>query len=238
MTDDFDTFGYPDFDIDDLDPFAGFDAAGDEIELETSRQLSRPKSHAKKAAKREFINGLKKQALTELIPSLPPPDVDLYVIGNGAGAEQRHGLNPQAFDFGSFIPHLVEMLGGQGCTAYVSSWTMNENHVKNMGQMLNDGRLEYLTVCSDPYFQRRTPSIYAQLVTAIQRHAPRARYLAFKNHVKVIALANADNTRFCTITGSANLSAQPRCEQYVLTTAPDVYRFFVDEFFGEMFNGR
>lgn len=34
--------------------------------------------------------------------------------------------------------------------------------------------------------------------------------------------------------GKANLSAQPRCEQYVLTTAPDVYQFFRDEFFEAM----
>lgn len=64
--------------------------------------------------------------------------------------------------------------------------------------------------------------------------ARRQRFMAFKNHVKAIAIQHGDS--YCTITGSANLSAQPRCEQYVLTTSPDVYRFFVAEFFEAMFH--
>ena len=225
-----------DFDFPDLpDLFGPLD---DAPEYETVRQLAAPRRYARRVAKRVFINGLKKEALTELIPTLPPPDVDLYVMGNGSGAEIRHGLNPQAFDFGTFIPHLVDMLGAQGCTAYVSSWTMNENHIKSMGAMLDDGRLANLTVFSDPYFARRTPANYAQLMTIVQKHAPRARYLSFKNHVKAICITSADAQRFVTVTGSANLSAQPRCEQYVLSTAPDVFQFFVDEFFEAMINAR
>ena len=222
------------FDLNDLDLNALDIFSLSDTEYETSRQLAAPRRYARKVARRQFINGLKKEALTDLIPVLPPPDTDLYVIGNGAGAEIRHGLNPQAFDFGTFIPYLVDMLGGEGCTAYVSSWTMNENHIKAMGAMLDDDRLARLTVLADPYFQRRTPSNYAQLIHIIQQHAPRARYLSFKNHVKCIALSNAAGTQFCTITGSANLSAQPRCEQYVLTTDPGVYGFMVNDFFEVM----
>lgn len=202
-------------------------------ELETTRQLDQPKLHYCRNAKREFVSGLKREALNQLIPELPTPDTDLYVIGNGAGAEIRHGINPLAFDFGSFIPHVVKMLGNHRCTAYVSSWTMNRQHVKTMLEMLDDGRLVELTCVTDPYFKRREAAIAAELINGLlDRHQ---RFLAFKNHVKCIALSNpAGNT--CVITGSANLSAQPRCEQYVLTTAPDVYQFFRDEFFEAMFD--
>ncbi len=221
---------------DDLDfSWLEADPFGAETELETSRQLATPVTHARREAKRAFVNGLKKQALDELIPALPPPDVDLYVIGNGAGAEIRHGINPLAFDFGTFIPHIVGMLGDRDCTAYVSTWTMNENHVKAMIAMLDDGRLQTLTVFTDPYFSRRTPPIYAQLVNGLSRYPGRGRYLAFKNHVKALCIASPDG-RTCVITGSANLSAQPRTEQYVLTTAPDVYAFFVENFFLAMLN--
>lgn len=202
-------------------------------ELETTRQLPTPRRMARRAAKREFINGLKRQALNELIPQLPPPDVDLYVIGNGAGAEIRHGINPLAFDFGTFIPHVVKWLG-TGCTAYVSTWTMNRNHALNLIEMLDDGRLARLTVLTDPYFKRREAAVCAELILGLQRYPGRTRFLAFKNHVKAICIANADATRFCTITGSANLSAQPRCENYVLTSAPEVYRFFVEHFFNSV----
>ena len=207
------------------------------IELETARQLKKPLLHERRAAKREFISGLKREALNQLIPVLPPPDTDLYVVGNGAGAEIRHGINPLAFDFGSFIPHIVEQLGGTNCIAYISTWTANLNHVKTLIDMLDDGRLAALTMATDPYFKTREAAICNQLITGILRHSPRARFLAWKNHTKLICISNADQTRFCTVTGSANLSAQPRSEQYVLTTAPDVYRFYVSEFFEVMFNG-
>jgi hypothetical protein len=211
----------------DADPFVG---EGDE--LETTRQLATPRTYARRNTKRHFVNGLKKEALNELIPMLPPPDTDLYVIGNGAGAEVRHGINPQAFDFGSFIPHIVDRLGGRECTAYISTWTMNRQHTKTMIEMLADGRLQALTVVTDPYFKRREAAVAAELITGLQQRG--GRFLAFKNHVKAICISNAAG-QCCTVTGSANLSAQPRCEQYILTTAPDVYQFFVSEFFEVMF---
>jgi hypothetical protein len=208
-----------------------FDWLKDDYTTETARQLKRPLVYARREARRQMINGLKRQALTDLIPELPPPDTDLYVIGNGAGAEIRHGINPQAFDFGSFLPVVVRMLGDQGCTAYVSTWTMARQHSLTMLAMLDDGRLSALTVATDPYFRKREAAICAELVDGLQQRGQ--RFLCWKNHVKAICISSPDN-RYCTITGSANLSAQPRCEQYVLTTAPDVYHFFRDEFFEEM----
>jgi hypothetical protein len=227
-----------DLNFDWLDNGGAFDDEGSE--LETSRQLRNPIKTFRRARRKEFINGLKREALNQLIPELPPPDVDLWIVSNGSGAEVRHGINPLAFDFGSFIPHIVRMLGDKDCEAYVSSWTMNENHVKSMIAMLDDGRLSKLTVFADPYFARRTPPIYAQLVTGLQKHGARGRYLAFKNHVKCIAIrhdapSSADITA-CTITGSANLSAQPRAEQYVLSTDPNVCLFFIRDFFEVMLN--
>lgn len=199
-------------------------------ELETPRGLSKPQLHYRKQARRQFISGLKREALNELIPELPPPDTDLYVIGNGAGAEVRHGINPLAFDFGSFLPVCVGYLG-TGCTAYISTWTMNRGHCKTMLEMLDDSRLSALTVITDQYFKRREAAIAAELINGLIDRGQ--RYLAFKNHVKCIAISAPDG-RTCTITGSANLSAQPRCEQYVLTTAPEVYAFFRDAFFEAM----
>lgn len=224
--------------MDDLDNFDWLDDTpfGDETELETARQLPRPLVHARREAKRQFVSGLKREALTELIRELPPPDTDLWIVSNGSGAEKKWhsgGIDVQAFDFGSFLPVLVKMLGDRDCIGYVSTWTMNETHAKSMVAMLADGRLAALAVFTDPYFSRRTPAIYAQLVTGLQRYPERARYLAFKNHVKCIALANPDG-QTVVIVGSANLSAQPRTEGYVLSTAPDVYQFFRDEFFEAM----
>jgi len=201
--------------------------------LSTAEQLATPRRKLKQAAKRRMINGLKKEALSDLISELPPPGTDMYIISNGAGAEIKHGINLQAFDFGTFLAVVAGMLGA-GCIAYISTWTMNRNHALNMISMLDNGELSQLTIFTDPYFQKREPAVAAVLIEGVLKHGKPNRYLAFKNHCKIIALSDKSGENFCTITGSANLSAQPRCEQYVLTTSPDVYRFFINEFFEAM----
>lgn len=216
------------FDFLDSDPFS----APTDTELETARQLEKPLVKRRgNVAKREFTVALKREALTEIIPTLPPPDTDLWIVGNGSGAEIRHGTNPLAFDFGNFLPVIVSMLGDVGCTAYVSSWTMNRTHVHSFLAMLADGRLSALTVFTDSYFKRRESAIANELISGLLDAGQ--RFMSFKCHAKVIAIAAPDG-RTCVITGSANLSAQPRAESYVLTTAPDVYQFFRDEFFEAM----
>lgn len=228
----------PDTGGDDLSWMFSDDAPGGNREIETARQLSSPKVYARREAKRQFVSGLKREALTELIPALPEPGTDLYVVGNGAGAEQKRapgGIAAQAFDFGSFLPVCVGYLGGVSCTAYISTWTMNRGHALTMLEMLDDGRLSALTVCTDPYFKRREAAVAHELISGLMDRGQ--RFLAWKNHVKCIAIEAPDG-RTCTITGSANLSAQPRCEQYVLTTAPEVYRFFRDDFFHAMIDAQ
>lgn len=221
--------------MDDLfDDLSWLGIDGDTEDLQTVDQLLTPKVSARTVARRTFINGLKKQALNQLVPELPPPDTDLYIIGNGSGAEIRNGINQFAFDFGTFIPHIVQMLGNKNCTAYVSSWTMNRYHVKALLELYDTQALTKITVVSDPYFKTREAAICNELITGLLSRGQ--RFLAFKNHVKCIAISAPDG-RCCTVTGSANLSAQPRCEQYVLTTSPDVYQFFAVEFFEAMVNG-
>jgi hypothetical protein len=109
---------------------------------------------------------------------------------------------------------------------------MNRQHTKTMLEMLKDGRLSALTVFTDPYFKRREAAIANELITGLLT-IPNGRFMCFKNHTKIIALAAPDG-RTCCISGSANLSAQPRAEQYNLSTSPDLYRFYRDEFFETM----
>lgn len=220
--------------FDDMDWMSDF-LSGETSDLETTEQLARPKVHLHKAEKRRFINGLKQEALTELLPTLPDTDTDVYVIGNGSGAEIKHGINAQAFDFGTFIPHVVNLMGNRECIVYVSTWTMNRNHGLTFLEMVDDKRIAQMTLITDSYWKRRESAVANEVISGLMARGQ--RYLAFKNHVKSIAIQAPDGTT-CVITGSANLSAQPRCEQYVVTTAPDVYRFFVDEFFEAMFDAR
>jgi hypothetical protein len=226
MFDDFDTS----FDFSLIDADLAPDASRT---VETSEQLSKPKRYRREnVARREYLNGLKKQALTALITELPPPDVDLYILSNGSGSTYKHGREALAFEFGHFLSVLCSMLGGKGVTCYVSTWTMARAHALNMLAMLDSGELASLSVMTDPYFKRRESAVANTLITGLLARGQ--RFVAFKNHVKAAILASADGTRMVSVVGSANLSSQPRAENFTLSTDPGLYRFLRDEFFEEM----
>lgn len=218
-------------DFDDLLP--DLDLPDDNLFV-THEQVSINIRHERRAAKREFAIGLRHEALIDLVPSLPPPDTDYLIISTGDGAQGRHGRKHGHFDFGDFLPHAVNLLGGAGCTAYVSTWCCNSDHVQTMLELLQTGQVDRFTFFSDPYFQSRTPAIAAQLLTGLQAFPDRARFKLFKNHCKIIAVASADRQRFCTVTGSANLNMQMRAEQYHLSTGRDVYDWITSAFFETM----
>lgn len=207
-------------------------------EFISHRQLAKSIRHERKAARREFVAGLRHEALIQLIPTLPPPDTDLWIVSTGDGAQGMAGTKREkSFDFGDFIPHVVSMFGA-GCDVFVSTWTANHEHVTRLAEMLKTGEIARLTFLSDPYFQQRTPAIAAALFFALADYPDRARYKLLKNHCKVICIRDAAQTRYCSITGSANLNMQPRAEQYNLSTAPDVYNFLTEQFFEAMLRQR
>jgi len=199
--------------------------------IQTGETLGRPKVLTKTVAKRHLISGLKRQAISKLIPTLPPPDTDLYVIGNGAGTRAIMAEQDEAFDLGTFLYHLVDLLGGDGIQAHISTWSMNPNHAHGLIDLLDTGGFQSLVVMSDPYFPRVKPEAANILILGMQKH--KQPFITFKNHLKAICLKAPDD-RTVSITGSANLSWQPRTENYNLTTSPDVYDFYIREYFNVM----
>ena len=110
------------------------------------------------------------------------------------------------------------------------------DHALALIDALDTGLLKSLSVLSDRSFQGRKGAIAATLIEGLQQRGQ--RYKTFPNHAKVRALVSSDNTRFCVVFGSANLSQQPRAENYVLTTDPEAYHFVVNEFFESIFHAR
>lgn len=177
-------------------------------------------------AKYEMINGLRREALTELITELPASDTTLYILSNGAGAERQDGSDRLIFDFGAFVPVLVDLVGA-GCDLYISTWTINRRGALALANMLRTGKAKRLTIAVDQYFNKRAPHIAKILFDAI-RETGRGDYVTFRNHAKVLVIEGSVSV---VITGSANLSSQPRVEQYTLTTNPDVANFFKKNLF-------
>lgn len=213
-----------------------FSLADDGDELETVRGLDKPLLFARQAAKRQTIAAQKQENLARLIPTLPPPDTDLIILGTAEGKESaRTGLiDSGAFDFGSFIPHGVELLGNQGITCYASTWVLNRQHVEMFCDLLDSGRLAALYVLSDPFLKRRhTAAVYGQLVTVIQARPP-SRIKLFPNHAKILAMCDPVQSRFLSVQGSSNLTAVQRVENYHVSSVPEVYHFYRTQFFERM----
>lgn len=206
---------------------------GNTPQIDSIHQLDSARLLTVKGRKREYRAALAKEALTRIVPELPPPDTDLWIIGNGSGSEINNGrINPDAFSFGDFIPHLVSMLGDRDITLYVSTWSMALPHALKILNLLDTGQVGRCAVLTDQYFRRREQAICNQLLTGLLSRGQ--RFATFKNHCKILALSNpAGNT--AVIMGSSNLSAQPRAENWTLSTAPDLYEWVVREFFEYMF---
>lgn len=212
-----------------LDDDFNFEDDGD---IQTAKTLKSVLRLERKTEKRRFMNDEKRLALAELMPELPPPDTDLFIITSGLGAEANRGVISKSPDLGTFIPHIVELLGNKDCFAYISTWICNQWHAQTMLELVDSGRVKSLCFFSDPYFMQRSPAIATPLVTGLIERGQRVKL--WKNHTKILALANADESRTCVVMSSANLSAQPRAESLNISTAPDVYFWLKNDFFEKM----
>lgn len=228
-------------DIDDtLAEGDSFDWLDEDYSLETSEALNSPAVYARRVARRRGIMADKEQNLAQIVTALPPDDTDLFIIGSAEGREHsRTGhITAGSFDYGSYVGHCINLLlaetgEGGGVVLYVSTWVMNRDTVLMFADNLRAGRLASLHVLADKFLKRRhTSAIYAQLVELIQAH-PGSRIRLAPNHCKILCMSVAG--RYVSITGSANLSAVARTEQYNLSTAEAVYRFYVDQFFEPIF---
>lgn len=185
----------------------------------------------KQKSKYQFVNGLRKQTLNQLIPALPEPGTDIYLLSNGAGAERKNGSDRGVFDFGAFVPYLVDMVAPDGgAHVYISTWTMNRRAADALVKMIKQDEISQLVVCVDQYFNKREKELASYLCEAMIQCGDQHRYFTFRNHAKVICVSGPDAPT-ATVTGSANLSSQPRIEQYILSTSPLVYEFFVENLF-------
>jgi len=152
-------------------------------------------------------NKLQLDKLAEICPEIPAVGESLHLIANGK------------YDFWTWTPHLVTLMKGHASDFYCSTWTMNRKNAVEMLEMFDAGKLGHLNLLTGLYFKRRETAVYATVMEGIQKR--RGRYIAFRNHAKVLLLQQGST--FLTVEGSANLTANPRLEQYILTNDRGVY---------------
>jgi len=202
------------FDLDMVPDPEAFPFDEDEPPLERARKIelqSRIRTSRLRIKAREK-NDIKLDELNEIFPRLPNKRESVHIVSSGN------------FDFWTFIPLLLERLGGHVDEAYISTWTMSRNHVLDMLDLLDSGAFGTLTILTGIYFKTRETSVYAQLVEGLAKR--KARWVGFRNHAKVTLLRN--KTHNLALEGSANLTANPRVEQFVLTNHEALYQFHRD----------
>lgn len=217
-----------------------FDWLDEGYSLESPIALENPLILARRVSRRQTVMAEKEQNLARIVTALPPLDTDLFIIGAAEGKEHsRTGhILANAFDFGSFVGHCISLLLAEtgkpgGVTLYVSTWIWNRDFNQMVSDMLTDGRLYAVHILGDKFVKRRhTSAIYAQMVEIITAHPP-SRLKLSPNHCKILCMTVGG--RYVSVTGSANLSAVARTEQYHLSTSGDVFRFYVNEFFEPIF---
>lgn len=134
--------------------------------------------------------------------------------------ETIHVISDAKYDFFNVIMAAAK-LTAPVLDFYGSTWTMSKYNVQDLLGALETGVIQNATILTGTYFKRRESSVYAQLVTGLAKY--NQRYNAFINHTKVALLRSED--AYIVFEGSANFTANPRLENYIICNNKELYEF-------------
>jgi hypothetical protein len=161
--------------------------------------------------KERFARIKREQALADVVTDPP------------AKGESIHILSGSKFDYWTWVPHMLGWLGGRADALYCSTWTLSRPNAVELLQLWDKGCFDDVAFLTGLYFKRRETAVYSFLLEGIQSR--RGRYRALLNHAKVLLLHSAKRRMWLTVEGSANLTANPRLEQYVVTNCHELWQF-------------
>lgn len=149
---------------------------------------------AKAKLKNKLVLGTAGETLEKLIPKLEKEEVvHLPSYGN--------------WSFHHMIKHILSLTGA--ADVYLTSWTISEQPVKELLQLLDNGVIQDLKCLFDSRVPKQCPNAYQ-----IAQH----RFAQLKLchiHAKVAVIINEEYQ--ITINSSANLSRNDAIEAYVIT---------------------
>jgi hypothetical protein len=161
-------------------------------------------------AKRSTLRVTQKENLRDVIQTPP------------RHGEQIHVVSANKFDFWTWVPVMTDWIG-KADRLYVSTWTTNRVNTRNMFELWDAGKIGTSDWLVGLYFKRRETNVYAMLLEGLAKRGGRIR--AFETHAKVVLLNNKRRNTWLTIEGSANMTANPRLEQYVITNDKRLWTF-------------
>ena len=133
----------------------------------------------------------------------------IHIVGNGT------------FDYFTLVRHLISLAEQPSKVFYFATWTMSHNNVTQIINLFDEGLIGSINALTGDYFRTRESAIYGALATACQARGQ--RLFANKNHAKVTLLQFGED--YIVIEGSANFTANPRIEQYVISNHEGLFHF-------------
>ncbi|HIH03795.1 MAG TPA: hypothetical protein HA263_08105 [Methanoregulaceae archaeon] len=180
----------------------------------------------RRARKMKAISAMKREALADVMPTLPEPGYSYHIVSNGA------------FDYWSWIPVMAGYMG-HVAEFYGSTWTLNRLNAAELLGLIDAGTVATASVITGLYFRRREPAVYSLLHTGMAERGMRC--VGIENHAKVALLGNAETDTWIVVEGSANWTANPRIEQNVVSNDRELFEFhrgWMEEAIGRTCAGR
>ncbi len=142
-----------------------------------------------------------------------------------ATGESVHVVSGAKFDFWTWVPVMLQWIG-RSESLYCSTWTLSRANAVELFEVWDAGKIGLAHFLTGTYFKRRETAVYSLLLNGIRQRG--GRYRAFQNHAKVLLLDAPAGGQWIVVEGSANLTSNPRTEQYVITSDRALWEFHRD----------
>jgi hypothetical protein len=170
-------------------------------------------------SKIQTMERLKREQVNKILDSLPTPGESIHIVSNGS------------FDYFTIVTELVKLMDTTGINFYFSTWTMSHAHVMTILEMYDAGTFANVNALTGEYFRSREAAVYHILDNGLASRGQ--KLFCNKNHSKVTILEK--DPFFIVVEGSANYTANPRIENWVLSNSPELVNFHKD-WFNELIN--
>lgn len=193
-----------------LDGSVFFDSLLGDVASDETTETPTPRS-IRLRAKRATLRVRQRENLREPVDAVPAPGEALHVV------------SANRFNFWTWVPVLVDLIGATD-EFYCATWTANFQSVREFFELWDAGKIRSTAgFCLGTYFKRREPVVYTKLAEGLAKRGGWIK--AFETHCKVVLLNSPERDVYLTIEGSANLTANPRLEQYVVSNDRALWEF-------------
>ena len=189
-------------------PYRVAEMMGHRSRIETDG-LTNPRIHRQRA-RQKHLNALKLRNAAETLAVLPVVDECFHIVSAGN------------FDFFNYLPHAMNLIGGQNFVVYISTWTMNRANALAILDLIDAATIKHMSLMTGLYFKRRETAVYTTIAEGLIQRGQ--RFVALLNHTKIMLIGKKPGP-WLVFEGSANFTANPRIEQFVVSNDQSLFNF-------------